>query len=62
LNSVPSIFAIKREDVIKAIKQGIRFATQLGAEVSIFTLSGKEFIKTEGNATESDNLGELPRF
>jgi hypothetical protein len=33
-----------------------------GDEINIFPVNGREYIKTEGNNKEEDNLGELPEF
>jgi len=59
-----------REGVIRAIKQKVRIVTatresagwKLGAEVMVVLINGAEYIKTEADGIEKDNLGELPKF
>ncbi len=70
-NSVGSSFEENRQTVVTNIKNGKTYYTILknkdgewnkGAPVDIINVNGKEFIRTDRNQTESDNLGELPEF
>jgi hypothetical protein len=60
-----------RQQVIQDIKSGISYVTLRkgpdgwwkGSLVEIVRQAdGEEFIRSEGNATDRDNLGELPRY
>jgi len=70
-DSVGSPFEETRQIVVSNIKNGKTYCTILknkegkwnkGAPVNIINVNGKEFIRTDRNQTESDNLGELPEF
>ncbi|MCB2141249.1 DUF3892 domain-containing protein [bacterium] len=62
----------KREDVVSAIERGNTLITILenadgkkwviGQEVHIIKMNGNKFIRTDKNATASDNLENLPEF
>lgn len=60
-----------RQDVVAAIKRGISFISvfknhegkwRQGQPVYIAKINGQEFLKTVENATEADNLDQLPEF
>lgn len=59
-----------REKVIENIKNGKKFVTaikandgvKIGEVVDIVNIKGIEFIRTDKNQEEKDNLGELPTF
>jgi hypothetical protein len=62
---------LSREEVVNSVKQGNIFQTfyidetgvgTRGDIVEIIKVNGIDFIKTLGNDTEGDNLGELPTF
>ncbi len=36
--------------------------TKGGAKVEIIRVKGIKYLRTDGNSTEADNLGELPEF
>jgi len=70
-DKVGSSYEENRETVVANIKKGKTYMTILknkegkwdrGAPVEIIRINGKEFIRTDKNQTESDNLGELPEF
>lgn len=70
-DEVGSFYEEKRETVISNLKKGKTYMTILknkegkwnkGASVEIIRVNNKEFIRTDKNQTESDNLGELPEF
>jgi len=62
----------RRAEVARAIvRRGCSFCTirkstdgkwRHGADVHVLRLRGELFLRTDGNATEADNLGELPEF
>jgi len=60
----------RRADVIANIKNGRIYYTilkgkdgwQRGEKIDIINMDGKEFIRTDRNRTEKDNLGNLPEF
>ncbi|MBZ0320530.1 MAG: DUF3892 domain-containing protein [Anaerolineae bacterium] len=70
ITSLGEVKTYSRETVISSIEQGITFATatpangkyQYGARVEIVIIEGTKYIRTDGNATEKDNLGNLPEF
>lgn len=59
-----------RQAVISNIKKGKTYCTIIkketkwhkGAIVEIIKVNNKDYIRTDKNKTESDNLGELPEF
>jgi hypothetical protein len=59
-----------RETVVKKLKDGETFVTiplkdgkfTKGEDVRIVKVNGVEYIRTDQNQKESDNLGELPEF
>lgn len=59
-----------RETVVANINRGKTYCTILKKEgkwhkgeiVGIIVVNNREFIRTDKNKTESDNLGELPEF
>lgn len=60
-----------RTQVILNLKNGKTYCTIIlgenknwkkGETVRIITVRGKEFIRTDRNETEKDNLGNLPEF
>lgn len=60
-----------REQVITELKNGVTIKTLvrapsgrfvIGADVQKVKINNTEYIRTDGNKTESDNLGELPSF
>lgn len=59
-----------RHDVIQHIAKRYTFVTAYkrngkwskGASVEIFERNGEKFLRTEGNDTDVDNLGELPEL
>lgn len=61
----------KRETVASSIKDGKTFVTILkgsngkwekGEDVHAIEINNKEYIRTDANKEESDNLGDLPEF
>ncbi len=60
----------KREKVVENIKNGKKFVTALKADdgmkkgeyIEIVNVKGNDFIRTDKNQEEKDNLGELPTF
>lgn len=70
-DSVGSPVEENRQTVVSNIKNGKTYCSILknkdgkwekGAQVEILNVRGREFIRTDKNMTESDNLGELPEF
>ncbi|MGR8824908.1 DUF3892 domain-containing protein [Leuconostoc mesenteroides] len=65
-------FEFTKAGAIKAIKGGYTFETIIwneksnkyseGSVVDIIKIDGKEFIRTDRNATEKDNLDKLPEY
>ena len=51
-----------RQEVVRLLKNGKKITTVRGAEVSIVNVKGIEYIRTDKNSIEEDNLGELPTF
>jgi DNA-binding LytR/AlgR family response regulator len=51
-----------RQEVVSLLNSGKKITTVLGAEVSIVNVKGIEYIRTDKNSIEEDNLGELPTF
>ncbi|MBP7068890.1 MAG: DUF3892 domain-containing protein [Methanothrix sp.] len=51
-----------RQEVVNLLKSGKKITTVQGAEVSIVNVHGIEYIRTDKNSIEEDNLGELPTF
>ena len=59
-----------RADVIDSINKNYSYVTAryvnekwtIGDTVIAYSLDGEYFIRTDGNKTKSDNLGELPKF
>jgi hypothetical protein len=59
-----------RSEVIASIKRQFTYVTALkkldkwekGEDVRIITVSNVEYLRTDNNSRESDNLGELPEF
>ena len=59
-----------RETVVKKLKDGETFVTiplkdgkyKKGEDVRIVKIIGVEYIRTDQNQKESDNLGEVPEF
>ncbi|MBI3259241.1 MAG: DUF3892 domain-containing protein [Ignavibacteriae bacterium] len=68
--SIGNAFEVRREDIVSSIKSGKTFCTILrkdnkwskGEDVGIVAINNKEFIRTDKNQTERDNLSELPEF
>jgi len=55
----------KKDDIIKAIKEGKVFFTYKNGErakVEPFPIDGKVYLRTDKNSTPKDNLGNLPEF
>jgi len=62
---------LTREEVVSHIKNGVTFITIIknsegkwskGQPVHIINVNGTEYIKTEDNNSEADNLENLPEF
>jgi len=59
-----------RKYVVASLKAGNKFITatlkdkkwHVGDDVEIVTINRVDFIRTDGNSTARDNLGELPEF
>ena len=59
-----------RAVVVDSINKGYSYVTgryvnnqwKRGDDVIAYALGGEYFIRTDGNKTKSDNLGELPTF
>ncbi len=51
-----------RQEVVNLLKNGKKIETSLGAEVSIVKVKGNDFIRTDKDNTEKDNLGKLPEY
>jgi len=59
-----------KTEILKLYDSGFHFMTAIrggvdytiGADVDVFTIKGKRFLKTVPNDREEDNLGELPTF
>ncbi len=61
----------ERADVLDSLRNNESFCTITedtnnnwiqGAKVKIVTINGTDYIKTEKDSTEKDNLGKLPKF
>lgn len=69
-NGLKNPFKEKREDVIAKLKKGKKYCTIIrkngnwkkGQMVHIVLVKEKEYIRTDKNETEKDNLGSLPEF
>lgn len=70
-NSTNGSYTFSKKDVISKIESNYKFVTlikksdgnwQIGAEVIVYTVDGKKYIKTEANNTKKDNLGKLPEY
>lgn len=63
---------VRREAVVNALESGTTVITitwntlnktwTRGARVEIMSVGGEKFIRTDRDATKSDNLGQLPTF
>ena len=63
---------VQREAVVNAIESGTTVMTitwnalnkswTRGAKVETISVAGEKFIRTDRDATKSDNLGQLPTF
>ena len=59
-----------RSQIVSSIESGDSFITiyksdnkwKRGNDVHIIEVKGKKYIRTDRNATEEDNLGDLPEF
>lgn len=69
-DNVGQATAVSRYAVVENINKGKSYMTirkkdgkwQPGDKVIMYSLDGEYFIRTDGNKTKSDNLGELPEF
>ncbi len=69
-NSMGSSFIEQKHQVISKIKSSKTYVTiykkdgkwNKGEDVRVIKVNGKEFIRTDGNSIEADNLGHLPEF
>lgn len=72
-NSIDGYYAyhLSREEMIDLIENNNVFTITrsfgwqkytLGDKLVIFSRGGNEFVRTEGNSTEKDNLGGLPEY
>lgn len=69
-DSVSAASIEKRSTVVSRLEAGYTFVTIIkgegkwkrGAKVDIITVNGTKYIRTDADATEEDNLGNLPRF
>lgn len=70
-DSVGSASTVERTTVVSRLEAGNTFVTivkgtsdkwQRGAKVRIVTVRDKKYIRTDADATEEDNLEDLPRF
>ena len=73
VHTEPSHFLLgdySRHQVVASIRRGDRWITivqdgvdwRTGADVHVVTVNGKEYLRTDWNEVEEDNLGELPEF
>jgi len=53
---------VTRQNVVKLLENGKKIITAPGAEVSVVTVKGNKYIRTDKNSIEKDNLGSLPEF
>jgi len=61
---------MKRETVVSLLKKKLKFMTikkdtngwKRGDNVIPYEADGEYFIRTDGNKTKEDNLGQLPEF
>ncbi|MFH1972644.1 MAG: DUF3892 domain-containing protein [archaeon] len=69
--NVSNLRRLPREDIVRFLKSYKKIITayknkegklKKGDKVEIFVVRDKEYIKTEGNNKEEDNLGDLPEF
>lgn len=59
-----------RQEIVSAIGRGVSFVTaypkdgkwQRGDNVEVVIINNTQFIRTDGDRIEEDNLGELPEF
>lgn len=69
-DSVGAAATEKRSTVVSQLEAGYTFVTitegegkwKRGAKVGLVTVNGTKYIRTDADATEKDNLGNLPRF
>jgi hypothetical protein len=69
-DGVDKPFEEKRETVISKLKNGKEYCTIIkkdgnwkrGQMVHIVQVKGNEYIRTDKNETDKDNLGSLPEF
>ena len=55
---------------MESIRKGNRWITivqdgaswRQGADIHVVTVNGREYLRTDRNEVEEDNLGELPEF
>lgn len=60
-----------RQEIVEKLEKKYTFATateesdktyKVGADIIIVEINDVKYIRTDGNETEADNLGELPSF
>lgn len=69
-NAVANVEEITRSTMIANIKNGVSYVTVFGGsgsptkgqDVRIIPVGNQEFIRTDANAKEADNLENLPEF
>lgn len=59
---------LTRNEVVKLIEGGHKFETYVsingqfkGDSIHVYEIRGEKYLRTDGNYTEVDNLGELPK-
>lgn len=70
-DNVGSAETVARTVVVSELKKGYTYMTiykgdegkwKKGEDVRIITVNNKEYIRTDANEKEADNLGNLPEF
>src|SRR5690242_18043093 len=70
-DSIGSKITWDREKVVTAIKDETTFVTarlnssdkyERGEDVRRYRVNNKDYLRTDGNSKDSDNLGKLPEF
>lgn len=56
------VYLLNNKKSIKTLPRGSDGNLNWGDDVSVITIRGVNFIRTDGNQIEKDNLGELPGF
>ncbi len=69
--SVGADFELYKNDVVSKINEGYSFVTIIknsdkkwakGQKIIVFSRNGINYLRTDANNIEADNLGELPHF